>query len=134
MREIGPLADENTRSHRVRLTLQDPSSAFRLGTTITVTHETAIAPYVPIPDSAILTADDKAFVWVLSRDGRHVVRRFVQTAHDADQDGADRRITSGLAAGDRVVTVGVHSLSDGQAVAGQLGADVVATKAGETHL
>ena len=39
VREIGPLADEATRSHRVRLTLQDASPAFRLGTTITVTHE-----------------------------------------------------------------------------------------------
>ena len=134
VREIGPLADENTRSHRLRLTLQNPSPAFRLGTTITVTHETAIAPYVPVPGSAVLTDDGKAFVWVLARDGKHVVRRFVQIAAGSDQDGGDSRITSGLAAGDRVVTVGVHSLSDGQAIAGQLGADVVATKAGETHL
>ena len=134
VREIGPLADENTRSHRVRLTLQDPSPAFRLGTTVTVTHETAITPYLPVPENAVLSSDGKPFVWVLSRDGKHIARRFVQVAGASDQDGGDRRVTSGLDAGDRVVTVGVHSLADGQAVAGQLGADVVATKAGETHL
>ena len=82
----------------------------------------------------MLADNGKTFVWVLAPDRKSVARRFVEVAAGPKGDHADSRITAGLTAGDRVVTVGVHSLSDGQAVAGQLGAGIIATKAGETHL
>ena len=131
VREIGPLADEVTRSHRVRLTLQDAAPAFRLGTTISVSREKEVAPYMKIPATAVLDQDGKTFVWILSKGGNHVTRSEVVVAGVADDRAL---IKGGLRPGDQVVTVGVHSLSDGQAVAGELGAAAPATKAGTTRL
>ncbi len=148
VREIGPLAEEATRTHRVRLTMADASPAFRLGTTITVSHETEVAPFVQLPASAVVvdgktpdsapqSTSGAAYVWLLAADGRRVSRRAVTlAAPDRLSDGSgDVRIAAGLAAGDRVVTMGVHSLSEGQAVAGVTGGvGASALKVGETHL
>lgn len=125
VREIGPLADDATRSHRVRLTLNDPGPAFRLGTTATVARETAVAPRVHLPEAAVFEADGKRFVWVLAPDGRHVNRRAVTAS---GTEGGEVAVAEGLQAGDKVVTVGVHSLSEGQEVAGAT--DVASLKEG----
>lgn len=129
VREIGPLADAATRSRRVRLTLQNPSSAFRIGTTITVQVETPMAPHVALPKVALLGEGGDRWVWVLAPDGRSVARRPVTVS--GGEDG-QVFVTGGLARGDKVVTVGVHSLKDGQAVAGE--ASSRTAKIGETRL
>ncbi len=136
VREIGPVADEATRTHRVRLTLQDASAAFRLGTTVSIAHEARVAPYVPVPAGAVLNGDGAAFVWLLAPDGRTVTRRGVTLAAPGESDAAaTRRVATGLADGDRVVTVGVHSLAEGQAVAGATGGvGQSAIKVGDTSL
>ncbi len=115
VREIGPLADSVTRTRRVRMTLENAGPAFRLGTTLTVSVEKAIAPTIRIPATAVLTEGDAHAVWVLAKDEAHVTRRGVTIAGSEDDEV---RVTSGLKAGDEIVVVGVHSLSDGQAVAG----------------
>src|SRR5262249_34742417 len=123
VREIDPLADPFTRAHRVRLTLEDPVPAFRLGTTITVAVEHAISPKILIPATAALGDDGGWYVWVLVEDGRSVSRRRISIAGtDADMIA----VTSGLSAGDRVVVVGVHSLHDGQEVSGETGGGIQA--------
>ena len=129
VREIGPLADAATRSRRVRLTLQNPSAAFRIGTTITVQVETPVSPHVALPVTAVLGEGAGRWVWVLAPDGRSVARRAVSV-----EGGEEGRlfVTNGLAKGDKVVTVGVHSLKDGQAVAGE--ASGRTAKAQETRL
>ncbi len=134
VREIGPLADEATRTHRVRLTLADASPAFRLGTTLSLSRETPVAPHMIVPTGAVLEDGGKTFVWVLAADGRHVARREIGLAGRAGvaDDGAS--VTSGLQAGERIVIVGVHSLRDGEAVAGELGGAAPATTAGTTRL
>ena len=141
VREIGPLADEATRTHRVRLTLADAPSAFRLGTTLSLSRETAVAPRVLVPAGAVLKDGGTAFVWVLSGDGRRVARRDVSLADSglagmalADSTDEQAEVTSGLKAGERIVIVGVHSLSDGEAVAGELGVAAPATTVGTTRL
>jgi RND family efflux transporter MFP subunit len=128
VREIAPLADPATRSHRVRLTLQNPPPAFRIGTTISVEVQRRIPPRVVLPAQLVLSAETKPYVWLLASDGKSVHRRDVTiTAHSGDTVV----IGSGLAAGDQVVTAGVHSLADGQAVAGEAS---TATKAKGTRL
>lgn len=125
VREIDPLADPVTRSHRVLLTLEGPDPAFRLGTTITVTVERAIAPKILIPTTAVLNSNDSRYVWVLAANGNSVARRTIEIS------GTDNDMTvvgSGLSAGDTVVLVGVHSLHDGQAVAGSEPAGKVQAK------
>ncbi len=129
VREIGPLADAATRSRRVRLTLQTPSDAFRIGSTITVGVETPVASHVVLPAEAVLGDGAERSVWVLAADGRSVARRAVSI----DGGEGDRLfVVRGLQAGDKVVIVGTHSLKDGQAVAGEAGSSTV--KVRETQL
>ncbi len=117
VRELGPMADDSTRSHRVRMTLVDPSPAFRLGTTVSIVRETAAAPYMPVPADAVIEANGKPYVWLLAEDGHSVHRRNVIVS--TTKDGV-AHVAEGLKPDDEVVTVGVHSLSEGQAVAGSL--------------
>lgn len=128
VREIGPLADSATRSHRVRLTLEDPASSFRIGTTITAGVERSIPPTIVIPASAVLDEQGKHYVWLLTKDQSHVDKHQIEV--DPADDGK-MTVTSGLEGGDRIVVVGVHSLAQGQAVAGEADAS---TKAKGTRL
>jgi membrane fusion protein, multidrug efflux system len=116
VREIDPLADPITRAHRVRLTLENPGSAFRLGTTVTVALERAIKPEIEVPADAVLDESDGQYIWILTDGGHRVARRKVEIVKS---DGNEVVVGSGLAAGDRIVVVGVHSLDSGQAVVGE---------------
>jgi RND family efflux transporter MFP subunit len=122
VREIDPLADPATRSHRVLLTLEDPGPAFRLGTTITITVERAIPPKLLVPATAVLGGSDGQYVWMLAADGGSVAPRTIGVA-GTENDMVI--VGSGLSAGDKVVVVGVHSLHAGQAVAGEAAGSVV---------
>ena len=115
IREIAPQADPVTRSRRVRITLDDPPDTFRLGSTITTTLAAGDGAALRLPSSAVLAKDGKTFVWLVQSEGivHRVTLREVQTADDND---GGVRITSGLASGARVVTAGVHSLTEGQQV------------------
>lgn len=131
VREITPIADAATRSRRVRLTLLKAGDAFRLGSTITVAIERPTAPRLYAPESAILDEGGRSYAWLLAPDGKSVHRREVKTA----PAGENRvEILSGLSAGDKIVTVGVHSLVDGQAVGGEEGAALESARAQGTRL
>lgn len=113
IREIAPFADQVTRTRRIRMRLIDPSEAFRLGTTITVALSRPTVPYVPLPATAVVEADGRASVWLVSGTGDSVARRAVTVGQ---RQGDRVTVTVGLAAGDRVVVAGAASLEEGQAV------------------
>jgi RND family efflux transporter MFP subunit len=113
VREIVPFADQMTRTRRIRLTLVEPSEAFRLGTTVTVSLSRPVKPAVSLPATAVVQADGRDSVWLVSVAGDSVARRPVTIEGRRD----DRvSVTEGLAAGDRVVVAGASSLTEGQAV------------------
>ena len=113
VREISPFADQTTRTRRIRMTLVDPPSAFRLGATIAVSLAQPVQPRIDLPATAILDVDGKSAVWIVSGDGTKVERRDVALA----DRGAERvKVRDGLKGGERVVVAGVHMLRDGQAV------------------
>lgn len=117
VREIAPLAESGTRSKRIRITLDDPGPAFRLGATINVSLMRKVPPTVRLPASALLEDGARRSVWVVSPDGKSVSRRDVTVA--AARDNADDgrvAVVDGLKAGERVVVAGVHVLKEGQAV------------------
>ena len=113
VRETAPFADSSTRTRRIRMALETPPNAFRLGATITVSLVRKIPPRFILPDTAIYTADGKDFVWIVNPAGDAAQLRPVKIA---DRRGDYVGLESGLAAGDRVVVAGVHSLRDGQAI------------------
>jgi RND family efflux transporter MFP subunit len=117
VRGVDPTADPNTRTRTVFLTLDDPSEAFRLGITVSVTLEKTISPRIDLPATALLERDGKTQVWVVEKkppgsDATVALRDVTLAARDA----RSVTVTSGLSAGERVVTAGVHSLTPGQAV------------------
>ncbi|MEP9372144.1 efflux RND transporter periplasmic adaptor subunit [Mesorhizobium sp. KR1-2] len=112
VREIAPQAESVTRTRRVRLTLTDPPNAFRLGATMTARRVTDVAPMIVLPLTALLERDGKSLVWVLDPRSSTVSTREVHVT----SKGADTFVVSGLEAGERVVTAGVNSLTEGQKV------------------
>jgi len=114
IREIAPQADSATRTQRVRIALENPDEAFRLGTTV-FAHpaEIAGAALFALPASAVFEKDGKDQVWVVDPASTTVGVRAVEVG---DRVNGGRIIRSGLASGDIVVTAGVNSLVEGQAV------------------
>ncbi|MEI2384338.1 efflux RND transporter periplasmic adaptor subunit [Breoghania sp. JC706] len=111
VREVAPEADALTRTNRVRILLENPPAAFRLGSLISVRPQGQNAAALTVPKSAILEDGGKTFVWVVEDGAVH--RREVKTG--AILAGAVA-ISSGLEAGERVVVAGIHSLKEGQQV------------------
>lgn len=113
VREIGPQADQTTRTRRVLITLSGTPELFRLGTTVTATLRVPSAATITLPRSALLRRDGKDLVWVLDPAAGTVQTREVQVGR---RDDAVFVVTAGLDAGSRVVTAGVNSLRPGQRV------------------
>lgn len=111
VREIAPLADATTRTLRVRISLDQPPSSFRLGTIITATISAPAEETLLLPPSAVFDRDGKSRAWIVSDKGI-VSSREVEVA----EQGPALRVVKGLSSGDRVVTAGVHSLAEGQQV------------------
>jgi len=113
LREIAPQAEGSTRTRRVRLTLSDPPQAFRLGSTVTATRMTKVAPTIELPMSALLEKNGSDKVWIVDPQTSSVSTRDIKIA---SRNGGTFTVADGLEAGMRVVTAGVHSLSQGQKV------------------
>jgi RND family efflux transporter MFP subunit len=113
VREISPQADPVTRARRIRITLELPPETFRLGSTITTLIPGQRARGFRLPETAILTRDGKSSVWLIDPATRSVTMRDVQFT--SNNDGTVD-VISGIEAGARVVTAGVHHLHEGQKV------------------
>lgn len=113
LREVAPQAEGSTRTRRVKLTLTDPPQAFRLGSTVTATRVTKVTPTIELPMSALLEKDGADKVWIVDPQTSSVSARDIKIA---SKNAATFTVAEGLEAGMRVVTAGVHSLSEGQKV------------------
>lgn len=113
LREIAPQSEGSTRTRRVKLTLVDPPQAFRLGSTVTATRVTKVAPTIELPMSALLEKDGADKVWIVDPQTSSVSAKEIKVAA---KGAATFTVAEGLEAGTRVVTAGVHSLSEGQKV------------------
>ena len=124
VREVAPFAESGTRTRRVRLTLEEPGPAFRLGATSPVSLERRTEARINLPATALLEADGRRSVWIVPGAGgqgeaggeRRVERRDVTLAEDGPDGDGRIAVRAGLKPGERVVVAGVHSLRDGQSV------------------
>lgn len=115
VREVGASADPVTRTFTIKLALAS-SDKLPLGATVNVqagTLQGAPAPAIQLPTSALRQQGAGSAVWVLDEAAMVVRSQPVQVGAVA---GNQVVITSGLQAGQKVVTAGVHVLSDGQKV------------------
>ena len=69
VREVSPQADPVTRTHTVRIALENPPDALRLGATVTGRLKQPPAPVVELPGTAIVQEDERSFVWVVDPQG-----------------------------------------------------------------
>ncbi len=121
VREIEPQADATTRTRRVRLTLDNPPAALRIGTLVQGELELPPATGLALPAQALRRQDGQTSVWVVEGKGdqAQVRQRPVQVLREA---AGQAWIGKGLSAGERVVVAGVNSLQEGQRVKDQEGA------------
>lgn len=112
LREIAPMADQSTRTFKVRVSLISPPPEIKLGMTasVTLTDNTA-QPTVIIPLAAVYQDSTSAKVWVVKDDT--LTLRPIQTG---SLGNGTIQVLSGLQQGDRIVTAGVHKLKEGQKV------------------
>jgi RND family efflux transporter MFP subunit len=112
VREIAPMADQTTRTFKVRISLINPPPEIKLGMTAAVTltgNNRQQAIHIPL--SAIYQKGDFPAVWVVS--GDILTLRSVKTG---DFGNGTIQILEGLQQGERIVTAGVHKLNEGQKI------------------
>jgi len=80
---------------------------------VLVSRTVDIPPRINLPITALLERDGKTLVWVVDPRSKAVALREIKVA---SRDGNAIVVASGVAAGDRVVIAGVHSLAAGQSV------------------
>ena len=73
VREVAPQADPVTRTFRVRVGLDTPPAAMRLGSTVTGTITQEGAAEIAIPASALTRAQGQPAVWIVDPQGQHRV-------------------------------------------------------------
>ncbi len=107
---ISPVVDPATGTFRVTAEIQDPEKILKPGLFGRVDILYDLRKNVPlIPRNAIITEDEASHVFVVGEDS-NVIRRAVRLGYE--RNGLIE-IVEGLNAGDRVVTSGKGSLSDG---------------------
>ncbi|HWQ42970.1 MAG TPA: efflux RND transporter periplasmic adaptor subunit, partial [Desulfosporosinus sp.] len=117
IREIAPMADQITRTFKVRISVINPPEEIKLGMTAAViVVGSSTQATVSIPLASVYQDGDTPKVWLLKGDVLTLCP--IQTANFGN---GTIQVLSGLQPGDRIVIAGVHKLKEGQKV--QVGGD-----------
>lgn len=113
LREVSPAADPATRTYTARFSLPDADASVKLGMTATVTlSEPSGAQVARLPLSALFSQGTGPSVWTVSADGSLALKPVEIAAYDSGQV----LVKSGVADGEKVVSLGVQKLDPGQKV------------------
>jgi RND family efflux transporter MFP subunit len=117
VREIGPDADAQSRTYRVKLTLADAAPEVHLGMTgdaslATVTGSTS-APIFEVPATAIFHQGNTPAVWIVRKQDSTLELRPIRVASYAERAVV---VKEGLLEGDNLVVAGVHTVFEGEHV------------------
>lgn len=113
LRELVPAADPASRTYAARVALSGADAQAALGMTAEVSfksHDKRDQLIVPL--SAIFQQGDQAAVWIVAAD-HSVSLRKVEVAAYRDNGAV---IAGGVAAGERIVSAGVHKLNAGEKI------------------
>ncbi|SMC33258.1 efflux RND transporter periplasmic adaptor subunit [Sporomusa malonica] len=111
IREIAPMADQATRTFKVRVSLVNPPAEIKLGMTAAVTVANSTQPQITVPLTAVYQDGDTPKVWVIKEDTLTLCP--IQTG---GLGNGTIQVLSGLQQGERIVIAGVHKLKEGQKV------------------
>jgi membrane fusion protein, multidrug efflux system len=113
VREVAPQANPVTRTFEVKVALNAPPPAMRLGATVIGSVTLKTAPAIEIPATALTQFNRQPAVWVVDPKSHTVSLRNIQLArHDSEAVV----VAQGLDTGDIVVTAGVQALHPGEKV------------------
>jgi RND family efflux transporter MFP subunit len=113
VREVSPRADPVTGTFAIRVQLDNPPPAMRLGSTVTGYMALGAAPAIEIPASALIRPGGKPAVWVVdTKSGTVSLRQIALAGFDQERV----QVSQGLEAGDVIVTAGAQVLRSGQKV------------------
>jgi len=118
VREVSPAADPQSRTYRVKVTLETQDPALRLGMSgevaiNTAQKEAAATASTIIPATALFHQGNRPAVWIVRpADGKLELRIVTVSAY------GERSVTlsEGLNAGEKIVVQGVHTLTAGEKV------------------
>lgn len=113
VREVAPQADPVTRTFRVRVGLDNPPPAMRLGSTVVGRVELGTDAAIELPASALTAVNDRPAVWVVDPATATVALRNIELRRFSP---ASISVETGLSPGEVVVTAGVQALHPGQKV------------------
>lgn len=113
LRELSPAADAATRTYSARVGFIKPDARVKLGMTATVDVGGEAASALSVAQTALFKTNGQPQVWVVDPQTRKVAARGIQLGA---LSGDRVAVASGLAAGEWVVTAGVHKLAPGQQV------------------
>lgn len=116
LREIAPAADPQSRTYRVKLTLESPSPDVRLGMTANISFDNrslnSQTTYT-VPATALFHDGKAPAVWVVKPQEDTLELRRVQVLR---YDARSVTLSGGVQAGERLVWQGVHTVSAGEKV------------------
>ncbi len=113
VREVAPEADPVTRTFRVRVALERPPEAMRLGATVNGAFDLRSSVVVAIPASALTSSNRAPAVWIVDPATSSVSLRLVDVLRFEPNRVV---IAQGLEPGDVIVSAGVQALHPGQRV------------------
>lgn len=113
VREVSPRADPMTGTFRVRVGLDAPPPAMRLGSTVSGRMEIGGSALIEIPAGALTRSQAQPAVWVVDLAAQTVSLRVIEVVRF---DPARVLVGQGLESGETVVTAGVQALRPGQKV------------------
>jgi RND family efflux transporter MFP subunit len=113
VREISPQADPVTRNYQVKAELADPPAGMFLGATVLGRLKLKAESLIEVPSSSLTMIENKPAVWLVDAKDQRVHRREITIERHAPDSVI---VTDGLNSGERVVTAGVQTLHEGQAV------------------
>jgi RND family efflux transporter MFP subunit len=113
VREVAPQADAATGTYVVKIALDNPPDAMRLGATVVGRVKVHSEPVIQLPGTALTQSEGKPAVWVVDPVKKTVSLVPVTVGH---YDTSWAVVSHGLKDGDLVVTAGVQALRPGQEV------------------
>jgi RND family efflux transporter MFP subunit len=113
VRQVDPQADPVTRTFKVRVAVNDPPPAMRLGATVSGRMEVDHGHGISLPASALTATEKNPAVWVVNPDSMTVALKPVDILRF---DPGTVVLSGGLDGGEIVVTAGVQALHPGQKV------------------
>jgi len=115
VREISPAADPQSRTFRIKVTIDSQDPALRLGMSgnVSIGSDADVATSIRIPATALFHQGDRPAVWIVHAGNGKVELRPITVSAYGEHSVA---VSAGINAGEKIVVQGVHTLTAGESV------------------